>query len=109
MVRFKEPSLLEEHQREVIGIAAAFCLLGLLIIILLINLGRRRRAERSLARRLKFETLLAELSAQFVAVSASEVDREIGQGIKQLVEFLGVDRGRLCDFLKIKQNCFTHF
>jgi ABC-type uncharacterized transport system substrate-binding protein len=77
MVRFKEPSLWEEHQREIIGTAAGFCLLGLLIIILLINLGRRRRAERSLDRRLEFETLLAELSAQFVAISASEVDREI--------------------------------
>ena len=67
VVRFKEPSLWEEHQREVIGTAATFRLLSLLIIILLINLGRRRRAERSLARRLEFETLLAELSAQFVA------------------------------------------
>ena len=110
VVRFKEPSLWEEHPEEVIGIAAAFCLLALLIIILLINLGRRRRAERSLARRLEFETLLAELSAQFVAVSASEVDREINEGIKQLVQFLGVDRGRLWQFSENQEEFVsTHF
>jgi hypothetical protein len=95
LIRFKEHSLWEDHKREVIGTVAAFCLLGLLIIFLLINLTRRRRAERSLASRLEFETLLADLSAQFVAVSAAEVDQEIDQGIKQLVEFLGVDGGRL--------------
>ena len=110
MVRFKEPSLWEDHQKEIIGTAVAFCFLGLLIVVLLINLGRRRRAERSLASRLEFETLLAELSAQFVAVSASEVDREIEQGIKQLVEFLGVDRGRLWRFSENQAEFVsTHF
>jgi two-component system sensor kinase FixL len=79
----------------VVGASLAFCFLSLLIIILLINLYRRRRAERALAKRLQFETLLAELSAQFVAVEATEVDREIDQGIKHLGEFLGIDRGRL--------------
>ena len=65
------------------------------LVGLLINLGRRRRAERALAKRLQFETLLAELSAQFVTVEANEVDREIDQGIKRLAEFLGIDRVRL--------------
>ena len=63
LVRFKEPSLWESHKREIIGTAAAFCLFSLLTVGLLINLGRRRRAERFLARRLEFETFLAELSA----------------------------------------------
>ena len=110
VVRFKEPSLWEEHQREVIGTAAAFCFLTMLIILLLINLGRRRRAERSLARRLEFETLLAELSAQFVAVTPSEVDREIEEGIKQLVQFLGIDRGGLWRFSENQEEFVsTHF
>ncbi|MEJ2670941.1 MAG: ABC transporter substrate binding protein [Deltaproteobacteria bacterium] len=95
LVRFKEPSLWESHKREVIGTGAAFSVLSLLVVGLLINLGRRRRAEGSLAKRLKFETLVAELSGQFVAVEAGKVDQEIDQGIKRLVEFLGVDRGRL--------------
>jgi PAS domain S-box-containing protein len=97
-VRFKEPSMWESHKLEVIGTAAAFCLLILLTVGLLINLRRRRRAERALARRLEFETLLAELSAQFVAAEANEVDREIDQGFKRLGEFLGIDRGILWRF-----------
>jgi hypothetical protein len=98
LVRFKEPSLWESHKREIQGTAAAFCLLSLLTVGLLINLGRRRRAERFLARRLDFETFLAELSAHFVTIEAHEVDREIDLGIERLVEFLGVDRGRLWQF-----------
>lgn len=48
-VRFKEPSLWEVHHLSIIGLSAAFCLLVLLIMVLLINLERRRRAERELA------------------------------------------------------------
>jgi PAS domain S-box-containing protein len=93
LVRFRQPSLWEGHKREVIGTAAAFSVLSLLVVGLLINLGQRRRAERALAKRLQFETLLAELSAQFVAVEADKVDQEIDEGLKRLGEFLGIDRG----------------
>ena len=47
MVRFKEPSLWED-QKEIIGADAGFCLLGLLTMVLLINLGRRRLADKKL-------------------------------------------------------------
>jgi len=92
LIRFKEPSLWEHHKREVISTIVAFCMLGLLTVGLLINLGQRRRAERALAKRLQFETLLAELSTQFVAAEANEVDQEIDEGLKRLGEFLGIDR-----------------
>ena len=42
--------------------------------------------------RLRFETLLANLSATFVNVPATEVDSQIETGLKQLVEFLDLDR-----------------
>jgi PAS domain S-box-containing protein len=110
LVRFKEPSLWESYKREIVGTATAFCLLSLLTIGLLINLARRRRVERFLAMRLEFEMLLAELSAQFVAVEANEVAREIDLGIKRLVEFLGVDRGRLWQFSEYQEEFVpTHF
>ena len=108
LVRFKEPSLWESHKREIIGTAAAFCLLSLLTIGLLINLGRRRRAERFLTRRLEFETFLAELSAHFVTMEAHEVDREIDLGIERLVEFLGVDRGHLWQFSENQEEFVSH-
>jgi PAS domain S-box-containing protein len=48
LVRFKEPSLWESHKREVIGTGAAFSVLSLLVVGLLINLGRRRIADKKL-------------------------------------------------------------
>ena len=95
LVRFKERPLWEKHKRAIMGAAAAFSLLSLLAVALLIDLLRRRRVERSLARRLEFEKLLAELSAEFVAVESHEVDRAIVQGLERLGEFLGADRARM--------------
>ena len=110
LVRFKEPTLWESHKREIVGTAAAFCLLSLLTVGLLMNLGWRRRAERSLTRRLEFETFLAELSANFVTLEAHEVDREIDLGIERLVKFLGVDRGRLWQFSEYQEEFVpTHY
>lgn len=42
--------------------------------------------------RLRFETFLAELSATFVNVPADKVDSEIESALRQIVEFLGIDR-----------------
>jgi PAS domain S-box-containing protein len=95
LVRFKEHSLWEDHKWEIISTIVAFCMLSLVTVGLLINLRQRRWVEKALAKRLQFETLLAQLSAQFVAVEANEVNREIDQGIKRLAEFLGIDRCRL--------------
>jgi PAS domain S-box-containing protein len=48
LVRFTVPSLWESHQREVIGTIAGFSLLSLLTMGLLVNLGRRRLADKKL-------------------------------------------------------------
>jgi signal transduction histidine kinase len=42
--------------------------------------------------RLRFEALLAELSATFVNVPANQVDSQIESALRQIVEFLGIDR-----------------
>jgi signal transduction histidine kinase len=42
--------------------------------------------------RIRFETLLANLSATFVNVPADQVDAQILVGLRQIVEFLGIDR-----------------
>jgi signal transduction histidine kinase len=59
--------------------------------------------------RLEFETLLVELSATFVNVAAGQVDAHIKSGLRQIVEFLGIDRS---DFGEIaadrKQLVSTH-
>ncbi len=62
------------------------------------NALERKRMELSLAERLRFERLLSSLSAAFSHLSAADFDREIQRGLRQVVDFLGVDRGSLIEF-----------
>jgi PAS domain S-box-containing protein len=48
--------------------------------------------------RLRFESLLARLSATFIHLPAEEVDGRIEQGLREIVEFLRLDRSTLCQF-----------
>jgi signal transduction histidine kinase len=58
---------------------------------------------------LRFEALLAELSATFVNLLASNVDSQIETALRRLVEHLGVDRGGLAELLaEKKQLVITH-
>ena len=58
----------------------------------------RRRAELALNERLRFETLLSELSAKFSGLPTLEIDHEINRGLRRIVDFLDVDRGSLITF-----------
>jgi signal transduction histidine kinase len=59
--------------------------------------------------RLRFETVLAELSATFVHLPASQVDSQIESALQRLVEFLKIDRGALAELLiDQKQLVITH-
>ena len=53
---------------------------------------QRRRVRHALAERLRFETLLSDLSAMFAAGPVTEVDQQIGTGLRRIVEDLGADR-----------------
>ena len=48
--------------------------------------------REQLEERLRFERLLADLSASFVNVAADPVDAQIEQALERLVDFLGVER-----------------
>jgi signal transduction histidine kinase len=83
-----------------LGIAAGVIVIetGLLVALL------RRRAEGSragqlLEDRLRFETLLADLSAKLVHVDAAGLDAALGAALQQTVNFLGMDRGNLDEYV----------
>jgi PAS domain S-box-containing protein len=63
------------------------------------NARLRRQVEefREKGRRLEemigFEKLLLEISTRLANLPAEEIEREIEQGLRRVVEFLGVDRG----------------
>src|SRR3984893_16983215 len=62
------------------------------------NALERKRMELSLAERLRFERLLSSLSTAFSHLSAADFDREVQRGLRQVVDFLRVDRGSLIEF-----------
>jgi PAS domain S-box-containing protein len=73
---------------------------GLVINVLGIarDITERKRAEEELAERLRFETLVTELSAAFANLSPNQVDREIDKWLQILAEFLSVNRASFFQF-----------
>ncbi len=95
VVRFKTPSFWDLYHRHVVAGILLFALQSGLVSYLLIQRGRRRRAEVQLRERLAFEELLSALSARFVHLPPEGVDAQITQELKLLGEYLGVDRIRV--------------
>jgi signal transduction histidine kinase len=61
----------------------------------LLHRAGRRRENIALEERLRFETLLSELSAGLIHVPASAIDAALERALQQVVTFLGVDRGNV--------------
>jgi len=59
------------------------------------EMTERKRTEQVLEERLKFETLLAELSARFINLPADQIDSEIEDAQCQICELLDIDRSTL--------------
>jgi signal transduction histidine kinase len=61
----------------------------------LLHRAERRRDKRLLEERLRFETLLAEISAGLIHVPAAAIDAAIERALEQVGTFLEVDRGNV--------------
>ena len=69
VVLFHEPTLWELYRGYVVAAVSALLVQGGLIGVLLVQRIQRRRAQRSLAERLRFETLLSDLSTVILVLS----------------------------------------
>jgi len=98
IVRYQEPSLWSLYRGYVAGGTLALGVISLMWGLLLQRAGRRR-VELSLDERLKFESLLSELSASLIHISLNDLDEEIGRGLRQIGEFLKVDRANLHEYV----------
>ena len=58
-------------------------------------------SEEGLKERLRFETLLSDLSARFMACALDQVDSEINSALRQIMEFFQVDR---CALLQVRED-----
>jgi len=85
---------------ETVVVAAVVLIVAETLLIggLLLRRAARRRTRLLLEERLRFETLLSELSANLIHVPASEIDAALERGLQQVVAFLGVDRGYLDEY-----------
>src|SRR5919204_3151511 len=63
-------------------------------------MGRGRHTHHSLEDRVRFETLLSDLSARLIHVDASGLDAALENGLRQMVVFLGMDRGNLDEYIE---------
>jgi len=95
VVLFGEPSLWQQYRWYILGAITLLALQTALIGGLLLQRAQRRRAQRGLADRLRFETLLSDLSTRLSACPASAVDAEIELGLRRIVDAMGVDRANL--------------
>ena len=57
--------------------------------------GGGRHLNDPLEERIRFETLISDISARFVNISPDQVDPEINRALKQILEFFQVDRAGL--------------
>jgi signal transduction histidine kinase len=94
-----DASVWARHRWYVVAAGLLVVLEALLIAGLLFERTGRRRAEVSLAERLRFESLLAELSARLIPVSLGDVDSEIEGGLRRVGEFLRIDRASLNEYV----------
>ena len=106
---FEEPSVWRQYGLYIGGGALLILFQGTLIAALLIERAQRHRAQRELADRLRFETLLSDLSALFASQPNDDVDQRITGALHRIGEALGVDRVTLGEFAKMtNQVLVTH-
>jgi C4-dicarboxylate-specific signal transduction histidine kinase/ABC-type uncharacterized transport system substrate-binding protein len=89
IVRYKEFSVWELYKWRIIGALAFGVFEALLIAVLLVERRRRQRANVELDERVRFETLLSRLSAEFTDLPASKVDAVVKQWVDRLEDLLG--------------------
>jgi signal transduction histidine kinase len=95
---FDEPSAWTMYRQYIVGGAVLVLVQSSLIATLLVQRAKRRRAEGELASRLRFETLLADLSALFASSPVTLVDAEIQTALERIGDDLGVDRVTVAEY-----------
>jgi formate hydrogenlyase transcriptional activator len=60
-----------------------------------------KKTEETLDKRLQFERLLSELSARFFNIAPDQVDLDIENALRQILEFFRVDR---CGLIRVSPN-----
>ena len=109
-VRYREPSIWEQNRWLTVGILSACFIQTLLITALLYERGRRKRAKEFLDERLRFETLVADVSAILANLPISDIDQHIEDCLGRIARFLQADRASLWQYAADTRSLSaTHF
>jgi two-component system, LuxR family, sensor kinase FixL len=98
-IRFREPSLWQEHRALVVGAVLFAIIETVLLLALLRSLARLHRTRHELNDRLRFERLIAGLSARFVNIPPEKVDSEVERALDEVVESMKLDHCALFELL----------
>jgi signal transduction histidine kinase len=96
-VEFEEPSLWQASRGYVVAAILLLALQTWTIAVLLVNRAQRRRAQRTLAGQLRFETLVSDLLASHLALPTTGVDSQIQQALARIGGELEADRVSLAE------------
>jgi signal transduction histidine kinase len=88
-------SLWAQYRWWIVAATAMIGLQALLIVGLLVQRRRRRRAETILRDRLGFETLVSGLTATFVGRPGGDILPGVQDGLRRVGEHLGLDRATI--------------
>ncbi len=98
LIEFRPPSLWDRYRSTAIPIAAAVILETVLIGFLLWERHGRLSSRKMLQERLRFETLLSDVSATFAVMP----DRRIDEQVRACL-------ARVAEFVNIEQTCFWRY
>ena len=99
-VRFRPASAWDLYRRQILAGLAILVLQTALVVGLLLQARRRRRAERELDERLRFETLLSDVTRSVARSDIGTLDAEIDKGLGRLASALEVDRADLAELME---------
>jgi signal transduction histidine kinase len=85
------------YRRQILAGLAILVLQTALVVGLLLQARRRRRAERELDERLRFETLLSDVTRTLARSDIGTLDAEIEKGLHRLAEAFAADRAELAE------------
>ena len=107
---YREPTLWEQYRWGIVATVGVLVSQTLVVVALLFERRRRRRAQAALEDRLRFETLLTEISAGFAdpagvlrepdrtSRSATSVDEQVREGLRRIAQGLGAEGASLWRF-----------
>lgn len=109
LVLYREPTSWDRYWKYIVAAIALILAQSVLIGGLLWHRARRRMIEKSLVQKLKFESLLSDLSTDFINLSEEHVERNVEKGLRLIAEFLDIDSITLYEFSPDKTELTATF